>query len=378
MSEASEPFLPYGRQRISEADIEAVAEALGEPMITQGPRVAELERAICEFTGAAHAVAVSSGTAALHAAAAAAGIGAGDVALVPAITFAASANCIRYVGAEVRLLDIDPATLNLDLDQAVRIAAADERVKAVVPVSFAGLPVDLEPLRAGGLKLIEDGAHALGSRRGGEMVGGPGGAEATCFSLHPVKAITSGEGGVVTTEDAPLAERARRFREHGMERSPATSDGPWFYDVSQTGFNYRITDFQSALATSQLANLTEWIGARNEIATAYRELLASEERLLLPPEAPAGSIHAYHLFTVQIKAGAEARLRAFEGMRAGGIGVQVHYIPIYRFSAYAGFDRRDFPNAETYYAGALSLPIFPGMEPEDVSRVVGTLQGLLD
>lgn len=374
----SDDFLPYGRQQISAADIEAVAGALGDKLITQGPRIVELEQAVCEITGAAHAVAMSSGTAVLHAAAATTGIGPGDVALVPPITFAASSNCIRYVGAEVQFVDIDPVTLNIDVDAAARIAAEDERVKAAVPVSFGGLPVEIAPFREAGLAVIEDAAHALGGRRDGAMIGGPGGADSTCFSLHPVKVITSGEGGILTTEDEAIAGHARRFREHGIDRGPLSAEEPWSYDVTQQGFNYRITDFQSALATSQLTKLVEWVGLRNEIAAAYREALTGDERIELPPAASEGDVHGYHLFAVQIKAGPEARLRAFEGLRAAGIGVQVHYVPTYRFAMYAGWDPADFPNSEHYYWRALSLPVFPSMQPEDVARVVTTLQGLLD
>ena len=374
----SQPFLPYGRQEISDEDLAAVAAALREPMITQGPRVADFEAAVCDFTGAKYAVAVSSGTAALHAAAFAAGLGPGDVALVPPITFAASANCVRYTGAEVRFVDIDPVTLNLDVAAAARIAAEDDRVKAVVAVSFAGLPVDLDPLRDTALTVIEDGCHALGGRREGSMVGGPGGATMTSFSLHPVKAITSGEGGILTTEDEALARFARRFREHGIERSPEGADGPWAYDITQAGFNYRITDFQCALAQSQLARLTEWVKARNEIAETYRELLAEEGLIELPPEASDGALHGYHLFVIRIKAGAAIRRRVFEGLREAAIGVQVHYVPIYRFATYAGgYDPADFSNSEAYYAGALSLPIFPSMEHADVDRVVSELRRLL-
>jgi len=368
-------FLPYGRQQISDEDVAAVAAVLREPMITQGPRVAELEAAVCEFTGSAEAVAVSSGTAALHAAAAGLGLGPGDVVLAPPITFAASANCARYVGAEVRLVDIDPATLNIDVEEARRIAAEDPRVRAVVAVSFAGLPVEIDPLRDAGLVVIEDGCHALGGTRHGTIVGGPSAASATCFSLHPVKAMTSGEGGLLTTEDAELAGFVRRFREHGIERMPGASDGPWAYDIAQAGFNYRITDFQCALATSQLARLPAWVVARNEIADAYRELLTGEDRIELPPEAPPDSVHGYHLFAIQVKAGAEARRRVFEGLREASIGTQMHYIPIYRFATYAAeHDPSDFPNSEAYYAGALSLPVFPGMDRTDVERVVSELQ----
>lgn len=374
----SAEFLPYGRQQIDEADIEAVATALRDPMITQGPRVAALEQALCDYTGAAHAIAFSSGTAALHGAAYAAGLTTGSVGIVPTLTFAASANCLRYVGAEPYFVDVEAETLNIDASAALRIAGEREEVGAIVAVSFAGLPAEIGALREAGVPIIEDGCHALGALRKGHPVGGPGGADLTAFSLHPVKAITSGEGGLLTTEDAELAGRARRFREHGIERDPDRADGPWAYDITQEGYNYRLTDFQCALAMRQLGRLDEWVASRNEIAAIYRELLAEEERLLLPPEAPSGSRHAYHLFAVQVRAGAEQRLRVFEGLRAADIGVQVHYVPIDHFSLFAECAKDPTPNAERYYGGAISLPIFPGMGRPDAERVVAELRRQLD
>lgn len=373
----SEPFLPYGRQQIEEADIAAVSSALRDPLITQGPRIGELEAAICEYTGAAHAIALSSGTAALHAAAFACGLGPGSVGLVPAITFAASANCLRYVGASPHLVDIDPATLNIDVGRTVRLAQQRDEVEAIVAVSFAGLGADVQGLRRAGVPIIEDACHALGGRRSGAVIGGPGGADMTAFSLHPVKAITSGEGGVLTTEDAELAARARRFREHGIERSPDGADGPWCYDVVHDGFNYRLTDFQAVLATSQLTRLDGWIASRNEIATVYRELLADEDQVVLPPAASPGDLHAHHLFPIQLRNGGPERRRIFEGLRAAAIGVQVHYIPLHRFSVFADCAREPTPAAEAYYESAISLPVFPAMERADAERVVRTLRGLL-
>jgi perosamine synthetase len=377
-------FLPYGRQEITDADVAAVAAALRDPMITQGPRIAEFEEAFAEYVGARHAVACSSGTAALHVAAFAAGIAPGDEAIVAPITFVASANCMRYLGGTVRFVDIDPATWNLDT--AAVAAAAGERTKAIVPVSFAGLPVDLEPLhalRGGNVTIIEDACHALGGHRDGRRIGGAGGADITCFSLHPVKSMTSGEGGIATTEDDELAARMRLFRTHGIERgnsSPSPTDGPWYQEMRELGFNYRITDFQCALGRSQLHRLDGWVERRNEIAARYRELLAGEDRLDLPPAAPAGSLHGYHLFVIGVRAGAEARLAVFNGLRAAGIGVQVHYLPVYRMPYYRdtlGVPQDGCPNADAYYDGAISLPMFPGMTEADVQRVVNELRELL-
>ena len=371
--------LPYGRQEITDADVEAVVEALRSDLITQGPRIEEFEEAMAGYLASRHTVALSSGTAALHAAAFAAGLGPGQEAITTPITFAASANCARYLGADVRFVDIDPATWNLDTEAAA--AAVSDRTRLIVPVSYAGLPVDLRPLRGvrDRLTVIEDGCHALGGHREGVKVGGAGGAEMTAFSFHPVKPITTGEGGAVATEDDALAARLRLFRTHGITRqdiSPGPTDGGWYYEMQALGFNYRITDLQGALGLSQLERLDGWVARRNEIALRYRELLAGEERVELPPAAPAGSLHGYHLFPVCVRAGARARHAAFEALRGAGIGVQVHYIPVYRLPYYRdqlSYPQDECPNAERLYSGLISLPMFPAMTEADVERVVGEL-----
>jgi perosamine synthetase len=375
-------FLPYGRQTIEDTDVEAVAGALREPFITQGPTIEHFERALADYVGACHAVAFTSGTAALHAAAFAAGLGPGDEAICPPLTFAASANCALYMGARPRFVDVDPSTWNLDGARAA--AAVGERTKAVVPVSFAGLPVDLGPLDAvrDRVVVIEDACHAIGGHRDGAMVGGPGGADMTVFSFHPVKAMTTGEGGMVTTEDDELAARMRRFRTHGITKEgvDAAAEGDWAYDMRELGFNYRITDFQCALGLAQLERLDGWIEERNALADRYRELLAGDDRLQLAPPAPEGSRHGHHLFPVVVKAGADARRQVFDALRAAGIGVQVHYIPVYRLHYYRevlGYPQDGCPAAEAYYAGAVSLPLFPGMAAGDVERVVRELQACL-
>lgn len=380
----SQAFLPYGRQQISEEDVQAVAAALRGELITQGPLVEEFERAFADYVGAKHAVAFANGTAALHGAAFAAGLGAGDEMLTTPLSFAASANCALYTGATVRFADVDPASWNLDT------AAAAERIsdktRAILAVSLAGLPADLQPLAKvrDQVVVIEDACHALGGNRDGLRVGGPGGADMTTFSLHPVKAMTTGEGGMVSTEADGLAERLRRFRTHGIAREdlkPSAEEGSWYYEMRELGFNYRLTDFQCALGISQLRRLDEWIAQRNQIASWYRELLADESRIALPPAAPDGSLHAYHLFVIRVLASAAKRREVFEGMRAAGIGVQVHYIPIYRFPYYRdtlGYPQDTCPNAEEYYAGAISLPMFPQLGRNDVERVVANLRTLLD
>lgn len=376
--------LPYGRQEITESDVAAVSAALRRPLITQGPTVGQFEQAFAAAVGARHAVAYSSGTAALHGAAHAAGLGSGDEVLCPPVTFVASANCALFVGARPRFVDVDPDTWNLDTSAAAAAVTAD--TKAVVAVSLAGLPVDLEPLAGvrDRICVIEDGCHALGAHRGGRPVGGPGGADMTVFSLHPVKTVTTGEGGVVTTEDEGLAERLRAFRTHGVARvdlMPEAWEGSWYYEVQDLGFNYRLTDFQAALGLSQLERLEGWVERRNEIADAYRAGLAGESRIALPPAAPAGSRHGYHLFVIRVLADRDARRAVFEGLRRAGIGVQVHYIPIYRFPLYRdvlGFPQDACPEAERYYASAISLPIFPGMTDGDIQRVIRALSDQLD
>lgn len=377
------PVLPYSRQEIDDSDVEAVSRALRETLITQGPILDAFERAMADYLGARHVVAVSSGTAALHAAAFAVGLGAGDELLVPPLTFAASANCGLYLGARPRFVDVDGATLNLDA--AAAVAAAGEATRAVVAVSFAGLPADLQllaPIRDR-VAVIEDACHALGGRRNGRPVGGEGGADVTCFSLHPLKAMTTGEGGLAATEDDELAARMRAFRTHGIVKEdlrPGPTDGGWYQEMQHLGFNYRMTEFQAALGLSQLERLDGWIRRRNEIALRYRELLADEGRIALPPAAPEGSLHGHHLFVVQVRDGSQARHAAFEALRAAGIGVQVHYIPIYRFPYYRdalGYPQDECPEAERIYAGALSLPIFPAMTDADVDRVVEELRRAL-
>jgi len=231
---------------------------------------------------------------------------------------------------------------------------------------------------------MEDPAlHALGAVRAGRPVGGPDGADLTTFSFHPVKVVTTGEGGAVTTEDGELARRLRTFRTHGITREgiePGPTDGGWYYEMRELGFNYRITDFQCALGVSQLDRLDGWVERRNEVARRYRELLANEDRIELPPTAAEDYVHAHHLFPIKVRAGAEARLRAFEGLRAAGIGVQVHYIPVYRLPYYRdrlGYPQDRCPHAEELYAGLISLPMFPAMTETDVERVVTELGRVL-
>lgn len=351
-------MIPYGRQSVDEDDIAAVVGVLRGDWLTQGPVVERFEEALADRVGARHAVAFANGTAALHAAAAVLGLGPGHRVATSTLTFAASANCARYVGADPVLVDIDPATLNLD------VAAVPGDAGAVVAVHFAGLPAQIAPLRAGPL-VIEDAAHALGAATPDGPVGSCAASLLCTFSFHPVKAITTGEGGAVTTQSEELADGLRRFRSHGTRRRPDV--GPWAYEVDEVGYNYRLTDIQAALGLSQLAKLDRFIARRNEIAQRYRSLLADFD-VVLPPESPPGHVHAYHLFVVQVA----HRHRVFTSMREAGIGVQVHYVPLHRHPAFAA-DPSHFPAAEKVYAGLLSLPIYPGLTDEQQDHVVGVL-----
>ena len=358
--------IPYGRQTVDRTDIDAVVEVLQGDWLTQGPTIERFEAALCEVTGARFAVAFANGTAALHGAAAAAGLGPGDVVGTSALTFSASAACARYVGATPTLIDLDPTTLNLD------VAAVPADLDALVAVHYAGLPVDLASLAHRPRVVIEDACHALGGHTPDGPVGNCARSDMACFSFHPVKPITTAEGGAVTTNSPELADALRRFRNHGIERLPEVD--PWYYEVRTLGFNYRLTDLQAALGVTQLAKLPEMVARRTEIAARYRAGLAGLP-LTLPPAAPEGFGHGYHLFAVRVP----ERRRVFDGLHAAGIRVQVHYVPIHHHPVYAdlGFGPDDLPATEEAYAGLISLPVFPNLTDGDVDRVIAVLGDLL-
>jgi perosamine synthetase len=369
--------LPYGHQTIDDSDIAAVVEVLRGDWLTQGPTVDEFENALVELTGAQHAVVFNSGTAALHAACAAARIGEGDEVITSPLSFAASANCARYVGAMPAFADIDPQTLETTAETFA--AAAGPRTRAVVPVHYAGLPTDLsalEPLRASGAVVIEDAAHAIGAVGPHGPVGNCAASDMACFSFHPVKTITTGEGGAVTTNDDELAARLRIFRTHGIERRAPADDpeaGGWYYEIDELGMNYRITDLGCALGIAQLRRLDAFLARRNAIAERYRSLFAGTAVEIAAP-APAGQLHAYHL-VVALLPDEISRLEVYDRMRDAGIGVQVHYVPIYWHPYYRrlGFERGLCPQAERAYRRILSLPVFPTLADESVDRVAATL-----
>ena len=377
--------IPYGRQSIDEQDVAAVVEVLRGDWLTQGPNVRAFEEAVSQAAGAPHAVAFSSGTAALHGAAFAAGVGQGDELLTSAMTFAASANCGAYLGATPRFAEIDAATANVTAASVE--AAITERTAAVVPVHFAGLPAPIAEIRAvvgPEVRIIEDAAHAIGSRQADEPVGSCRHSDMAVFSFHPVKTVTSGEGGVVTTRDPELRHRLEIFRNHGIERDPermaAADPGGWYQEQRELGFNYRLSDIHAALGRSQLARLEPFVEARNRIADRYRLGLGDLDPIALPADAGEGRLHAYHLFVIRHREGAAARRRLYEGLRERGILAQVHYLPVYLHPYYReryGYAPGLCPEAERFYDESLSLPCFPALSEVDQETVIAAVRELI-
>jgi len=371
-------MLPYGRQFVDESDIQAVTEVLRGDWLTNGPTVARFEEAFAAQVGARFAVALSSGTAALHGAVTVAGLGPGDEVILSPLTFLASANCLLYCGAVPVFADIDPATLNLDPERVE--AAFSSRTKAILPVHFAGLPCPMDRLqslaRARGLRVIEDAAHALGAEWRGRRIGAI--SDLTTFSFHPVKHITTGEGGMVTTNEPRLAEALRRFRNHGIERQVRDRPGTWRQDMVDFGFNYRLTDIQSALGLSQLRRLDAGLARREAVAAQYQAAFEAMPELLPAPTQP-GTRHAWHIYPLRLRA---ERLRAdretvFRALRAENIGVSVHYLPVHlhpyyreRFNTVRGM----CPAAEDAADRLLTLPLFPQMTAGDVEDVIAAVR----
>ncbi|PTS91429.1 MULTISPECIES: UDP-4-amino-4,6-dideoxy-N-acetyl-beta-L-altrosamine transaminase [unclassified Caulobacter] len=388
MSGAAAPFLPYGRQTIEDDDVAAVAAALRSDFLTTGPTVEAFERAFATRVGAAHAIAVANGTATLHLAMLALGVGEGDVCIAPAITFLATANCARYVGAEVVFADVDPDSGLMTPDTLAQALqrAGDRRVKAVLPVHLRGDVCDLPALRAmahaAGAVLVEDAPHALGTVGTFDGVAHPVGDGAysafASFSFHPVKTLATGEGGMLTTNDAGLAARARSLRGHGMVR-PVGAD-PWWYEMPELGFNYRIPDVLCALGLSQLAKLDRFVARRRALTALYAEQLAGLAPIVRLATSPAWSDPALHLLTVLIDFPATglSRRAVVEGLKARGIGSQVHYIPVQQQPYYAErYGPLSLPGAQAWYDRCLTLPLYPGMADADVARVVEALTEVL-
>lgn len=388
MPKSLNPPIPYGRQSIDEQDIAAVEAVLRDDWLTQGPRIEAFERAVAAKTAADHAVAVSSGTAALHSACFAAGIGQGDEAIVPTLTFSATAASVRLLSGEVRFADVDSETLGLS--RTTVEPQLTSKTKAVLGVDFAGQPCDWSALSEicaeRQIPAISDAAHSLGATYHGREVGCL--ADMTCFSFHPVKAITTAEGGMTVTGSGELAGRLRAFRGHGIVRdnadfvrSEGEEVGPWSYEIQDIGLNYRISDMQCALGLSQLQKLDDFVSRRTALAAVYTEGFAGFD-LLKVPEIASDRTCAWHLYTIRLnfEALSWTRGQVFEELRNRGVGVQVHYKPLHLHPYYRdryGYKRGDFPTAEAYYDSALSLPLFPAMSEQNVGDVIEIVTDVL-
>jgi UDP-4-amino-4,6-dideoxy-N-acetyl-beta-L-altrosamine transaminase len=383
-------MIPYGRQSIGEEDIAAVVAVLRSDFLTQGPAVPRFETAVAERVGAKHAVAVNSATSALHIACLALGVGPGDRVWTSPNTFVASANCARYCGAEVDFVDIDPATWNLSVPALERILAITETQgklpKVVIPVHLCGQSCDMQAIHAlgrrYGFRIVEDASHAIGATYQGRPVGDCRYSDIAVFSFHPVKIITTGEGGLALTNDAELAWRMAALRTHGITRDPARlqaqNPAPWHYEQQMLGFNYRMIDLEAALGLSQLGRLDAFIARRNELAQRYDRLLAG-----LPLQLPAVKQEcrsSFHIYVVRLKDGDPARhRRVFEAMRAGGVGVNLHYAPVHLQPDFRklGFAPGMFPEAEAYGSSAITLPLYPAMTERQQDEVVAVLRASL-
>jgi len=376
-------LLPYGRQSIDQNDIQAVVDTLRSDWLTTGPKVGEFEEAFAARVGAKYAVSFSSGTAALHAAAFAAGLKAGDEAITTPLSFVATANCVLYQGATPVFSDVSPDTLNLDPEQAA--SKVTSRTRAILTVDYAGHPSELDTMlrlaERHGLIVIEDACHALGAEYGGERVGSM--AHMTVFSFHPVKHITTGEGGMVTTSDATMAETLRRFRNHGIssDARQRQAAGQWHYEMVLLGFNYRLTDIACALGIQQLQKLDANLARRREIAARYTSAFRNIPGVI-PPAVRDNANPAWHLYPIRLdheklKAG---RGEVFRALRAENIGVNVHYIPIHQHPYYRerfGYKGGEYPVAEGAYERLISLPMFPGMSDDDVEDVIRAVDKVL-
>ncbi len=376
------PMIPYGQQNISEVDIDAVVNVLRSDFLTQGPVVPAFEKAVVNYCGSQHAVAVNSATSALHIACLALGVGKGDIVWTTPITFVASANCALYCGATVDFVDIDPRTYNLSVERLAAKLAEVEKYgklpKVVIPVHLAGQPCDMVAIHAlsqqYGFKIIEDASHAIGGRYKDEPIGNCRYSDITVFSFHPVKIITTGEGGMALTNDPVLANTMVRLRSHGIIRDASemthSPDGLWYYQQIELGFNYRMTDIQAALGLSQMQRLDEFVTKRHIIARRYDELLAQ-----LPVVTPWQHIESYssfHLYIIRLDLTALNHRELFERFRVNGIGVNLHYIPVYQHPYYTrmGFNINEYPEAESYYSEAISLPLYPALTENQQVDVV--------
>ncbi|MBJ2348608.1 MULTISPECIES: UDP-4-amino-4,6-dideoxy-N-acetyl-beta-L-altrosamine transaminase [Pseudomonas] len=380
-------MIPYGRQDITQADIDAVVGVLQSDFLTQGPMVPRFEQQVAAHVGASHALAVNSATSALHIACLALGLGPGDRLWTSPVTFVASANCGLYCGAQVDFVDIDPRTYNLCPQALERKLVKAEREgtlpKVVVPVHLCGQPCDMQAIhrlaKRYGFMVIEDASHAIGGKYQGEFIGSGKYSDITVFSFHPVKIITTAEGGMALTNDAELANKMALLRSHGITRDPQQmtheSDGPWYYQQIDLGFNYRMTELQAALGVSQMERLDQYIARRHQLAARYNDLLAA-----LPVTVPWQHPDCYsglHLYVIRLQLDkiSKSHRQVFESLREQGIGVNLHYIPVHTQPYYAqmGFKPEDFPVAQDYYREAISIPMFQTMSDEQQDQVVAAI-----
>lgn len=384
-------MIPYGRQDISQQDIDAVVEVLQSDFLTQGPKVPAFEQTVAEHVGAKHALAVNSATSALHIACLALGLTQGDWLWTTPITFVASANCGLYCGAQVDFVDIDPVTYNLcpkALEQKLITAEkAGKLPKVVVPVHFSGQSCDMQAIHAlaqkYGFKIIEDASHAIGGKYQNEFIGNCRYSDITVFSFHPVKIITTAEGGLALTNDDKLAEKMNLHRSHGVTRDTSLMthepDGPWYYQQVELGFNYRMTELQATLGISQMQRLDEFVAQRHSLAERYNQLLA-DLPLTLPWQHP-DSYSGLHLYVIRLQLNKinKTHRQVFEELREAGIGVNLHYIPVHTQPYYQamGFKKGDFPEAERYYEEAISLPMFSTMTEQQQDEVVEALERVI-
>lgn len=383
-------MIPYGRQSISDADIQAVVDVLRSDYLTQGPAVPAFEDAVAKYCHAKHAIAVNSATSALHIACLALGVGKGDIVWTSPITFVASANCVLYCGADVDFVDIDPKTYNLSIEKLqAKLEWADKNgklPKVVIPVHLAGQSCDMQAIYAlsqkYGFKIIEDASHAIGGRYKGDPIGSCKFSDIAIFSFHPVKIITTGEGGMAVTNNTELAERMQLLRSHGITRDESkmtqAADGPWYYQQIGLGFNYRMTDIQAALGLSQMQRLDKFVSKRHEIAMQYDVSFAGMP--ITTPWQDPDSYSAFHLYIIRLHLDQiqKSHKQVFESLRDSGIGINLHYIPIYKQPYYEkfGWGREEFVEAEKYYSTAISLPIYPNLnnkEQQYVSNQLGLL-----
>jgi UDP-4-amino-4,6-dideoxy-N-acetyl-beta-L-altrosamine transaminase len=385
-------MIPYGSQDINQADIDAVVAVLRSEFLTQGPVVPAFEKAVANHCGAQHAVAVNSATSALHIACLALGVGKGDLVWVPPNTFVATANCALYCGATVDFVDIDPRTYNLSVECLAEKLALAEKIgklpKVVIPVHLCGQPCDMAGIHAlgqqYGFRIIEDASHAIGGKYNGESIGNSRYSDITVFSFHPVKIITSGEGGMAVTNDGALAKQMRLLRSHGISSTPEDmqirpAEEIWNYQQIGLGFNYRMTDLHAALGLSQMLRLDEFVSKRHAVAKRYDQMLCALPMVI--PWQHTDSYSSYHLYVIRLKLdeSKKTQRQLYTELMAAGIGVNLHYIPVYRQPYYEqmGFKVGYCPQAERYYSEVISIPMFPGITSEQQDFVIQTLRGAL-